>query len=55
MFSTHCQKYAIKMTNGMRKVRKGVDIFDKPSLDSCKIHLGQLLLHGTDLMLTLFK
>jgi len=55
MFRIHCQKYAIKMTNGMRKVRKGVVIFVKPSLDSYKIHLGHLLLHGTDLMLTLFK
>ena len=24
------------MTNGIRKVRKGVDIFDKRILDSCK-------------------
>ena len=34
---------AIKMKNGIRKVRTGVDIFNKRSLDSCKIQLGQLL------------
>ena len=28
MFRTHCQKYDIKMTNEMRKVRKGSYIFD---------------------------
>ena len=31
-----CQNSAIIMTNGIRKVRQGVDIFDKRILDSCK-------------------
>ena len=32
----HCQNFLLKMTNGIRKVRLGVDIFDKRILDSCK-------------------
>ena len=32
----HIQNSAIIMTNGIRKVRQGVDIFDKRILDSCK-------------------
>ncbi len=36
------------MTNGIRKVRQGVNIFYKIILDSCKIHLRQILVHGTD-------
>ena len=31
----HCQNSALIMTNGIRKVRQGVDIFDKIILDSC--------------------
>ena len=31
----HCQNSAFKMTNGIRKFRQGVDIFDKRILDSC--------------------
>ena len=43
IFKIHCQNFAIIMANGIRKVRQEVDIFDKQSLDSCKIHLGQIL------------
>ena len=43
MFWIYCQNSAIKMTNGIRKFRRGVDILDKRSLDFCKIHLGQKL------------
>ena len=32
----HCQNSALKMTNGIRKVRQRVDIFDKIILYSCK-------------------
>ena len=32
----HCQNSALIMANGIRKVRQGVDIFDKRILDSCK-------------------
>ena len=32
----HCQNSALIMTNGIRKVRLGVDIFNKRILDSCK-------------------
>ena len=32
----HCQNSALIMTNGIRKVRLGVDIIDKRILDSCK-------------------
>ena len=32
----HCQNSALIMTNGIRKVRQGVDIFDKRILGSCK-------------------
>ena len=32
----HSQNFAIIMTNGIRKVRQGVDIFNKRNLDSCK-------------------
>ena len=32
----HSQTSAIIMTNGIRKVRQGMDIFDKRILDSCK-------------------
>ena len=32
----HCQNSALIMTNGIRKVRLEVDIFDKRILDSCK-------------------
>ena len=38
------------MTNGIRKVRQGVNIFYKIILDSCKIHLRQILVHGTDIL-----
>ena len=31
----HCQISALKMTNGIRKVRIGVDIIDKRILNSC--------------------
>ena len=37
----HCQNTAIIMTNRIRKVRQGVDFFDKIILDSCKLYLGQ--------------
>ena len=30
----HCQNSTLIMTNGIRKVRQGVDIFDKRILDS---------------------
>ena len=42
ILSVQCLNSDIKMTNGIRKVRQGVDIFDKRSLDSCKIHLRQI-------------
>ena len=29
------------MTNGIRKVKQGVDIFDKRNFDSWEVHLGQ--------------
>ena len=32
----HCQISALIMTNEIRKIRQGVDIFDKIILDSCK-------------------
>ena len=32
----HCQNSALIMTKGIRKVRLGVDTFDKRILDSCK-------------------
>ena len=35
----HCQNSALTMTNGIRKVRQGVEIFDKRNLDSCKFIL----------------
>ena len=47
----HCQNSTIIMTNGIRKVSQGVDIFDKRILDSCKIHLGQILVHGTNILM----
>ena len=31
-----CRNSVLIMTNGIRKVRQGVDIFDKRILDSCK-------------------
>jgi len=34
------------MTNGIRKVRKGVDIFDKRILDSCKFVLDSAAEYG---------
>jgi len=34
------------MTNGIIKVRKGVDIFDKRILDSCKFTLDSALDYG---------
>ena len=44
------QNNAVIMTNGMRKVWQGVNIFYKIILDSCEIHLGQILVHGTDIL-----
>ena len=35
------QNSPIIMTNGIKKVRKGVDIFNKRIFDSCKLYLGQ--------------
>ena len=35
----------------IRKVKQGVHIFDKRILNYCKIHLGQILLHGTDILM----
>ena len=32
----NCQNLTLIMTNGIRKVREGVNIFDKRILDSCK-------------------
>jgi len=34
------------MTNGTRKVRQGVDIFDKRILDSCKFMLDSASEYG---------
>ena len=34
------------MTNGIRKVRKGVDIFNKRILDSCKLISDSALEYG---------
>ena len=48
LFRVQCQNSAIKMTNGIRKVRNGVNIFDERSLDSCKIHLRQILVYGME-------
>ena len=35
----HCQNSAVIMTNGIRKVRQGLDIFNKRILNSCKFIL----------------
>ena len=51
MFRIHCQNPAILITNGIRKVRQAVDILDKRILDFCKIHLGQILVHETDILM----
>ena len=51
MFWIFCQNSAIKMTNGIRKFRRGVDILDKRFLDFCKIHLGQKLVYVTDILM----
>ena len=32
-----CQNFALIMTNGIKKIRLGVDIFDKRILDSCTL------------------
>ena len=45
MLRIQCQNY------GIRNVRKRVDIFDKQSLDSCKINLGKILVHGTGILM----
>ena len=39
----NCQNFALKMTNGKRNVRLGVDIFDKRILDFCKFILDTVL------------
>ena len=39
----NCQNSALKVTNGIRKVRLGMDIFDKRILDSCKFILDTVL------------
>ena len=49
ILTIHCQSSAIIMINGIRKVKQGVDIFDKRMLDYCKIHLLQKLVHGTNI------
>ena len=47
----HCQNSTVIRTNRIRKVGQGVDIFDKRILDFYKIHLGQILVHGTDILM----
>ena len=42
----HCQIPALKMTNGIRKVRKGVNIFDNRICDSCKFILESTSEYG---------
>ena len=43
----HCQNSAFIMTNGIKKkVRLGVDIFDKRILDSCKF-ISDIVLQNT--------
>ena len=49
ILTIHCQSSAIIMINRIRKVKQGVDIFDKRMLDSCKIHLEQKLVPGTNI------
>ena len=51
MFRIYCQNRSILITNGIRKVRQAVDILDKRILDICKIHLGQILVHETDILM----
>ena len=33
----HCQNFALIITNRIIEVRQGADIFDKRSLNSCKL------------------
>ena len=42
----HCQNFALIMTNGIRKIRQGVDIFDKRILDSCKFIMDSASEYG---------
>ena len=50
----HCQNSALIMTNGIRKVRLGVDIFDKRTLDFSKF-ISDTVLQNTALSTTIFS
>ena len=41
-----CQNSMLIMTNGIRKVKLGVDIIDKRILDSCKFILDSASVYG---------
>ena len=50
----HCQSSIFKMTNGIRKVRLGVDIFNKRTLDFSKF-ISDTVLQNTALSTTIFS
>ena len=41
----------LKWKKGIRKIKKWLDIFEKRALDSCKIHLWKILVHGTGIVM----
>ena len=49
----HCQSSIFKMTNGIRKVRLGVDFFDKRTLDFSKF-ISDTVLQNTALSTAIF-
>ena len=50
----HCQNSTLKMTNGIRKIRLGVDIFDKRILESCKF-ISDTVLQNRSLSTAIFS
>ena len=49
------QNFAILITNEIRKVRQGVNIFDKRILEYCILHLEQIVVQETDLLMVTLR